>query len=54
MLRAVGLSVTCVVLSVLLQFEVIGWLWRFNAKPGASMRDVVRALGPGLRFQSHA
>ena len=28
MIGAVGLSVACVVLSVLLQFEMIGWLWR--------------------------
>jgi hypothetical protein len=38
MLRAVGLSVACVVLSVLLQFEMIGWLWRFNAGHGSRTR----------------
>jgi hypothetical protein len=32
MLEAVGLSLGCVVLSVLLQFEVIGLLWRLNTR----------------------
>ncbi len=30
MLGSVGLSLTCLVLVVLLQYEIVGWLWRFN------------------------
>jgi len=38
MLGAAGLSVTCVVLSVLLQFEIIGWLWSLNLGRGSRTR----------------
>ena len=38
MIGAVGLSVACVVLSVLLQFEMIGWLWRVNVGCGSRTR----------------
>ena len=38
MIGAVGLSVACVVLSILLQFEMIGWLWRVNVGRGSRTR----------------
>jgi len=38
MFEAGALSVACIVLSVLLQFEMIGWLWRFNLERGSSNR----------------
>jgi len=38
MLEAAGLSLACVVICVLVQFEVIGWLWRFNARRGSRTR----------------
>jgi hypothetical protein len=38
MLGAAGLSIACLLLTVLLQYEVVGWLWRFNVESGSRMR----------------